>query len=146
MAWYDSVIDTVKDTASSLFGGSSSPYTPRSTGGNPYGNMQSTLQNYQKQQSSGGILDMLGDLGQSALGGIKSAFTDSKGNIDYSRVAAAGGALGDYLGLFDTPQQKVGYQGKIPTYTATRMQVPNTYDPARRPGSGGQRYFTDVSF
>ena len=26
------------------------------------------------------------------------------------------------------------------------MQVPNTYDPARRPGSGGQRYFTDVSF
>tara|TARA_R100001443_G_scaffold52643_1_gene64387 strand:- start:1414 stop:2451 length:1038 start_codon:yes stop_codon:yes gene_type:complete len=39
-----------------------------------------------------------------------------------------------------------GYQGKIPTYTATRTQVPNTYDPDRRPGSGGQRYFTDVSY
>ena len=26
------------------------------------------------------------------------------------------------------------------------MQVPNTYDPDRRPGSGGQRYFTDTKF
>ena len=150
MAWYDSVIDTVKDTASSLFGGSSkpssggSPYTSYSQlSGNPFGQAGMTQTS---QAGSGGILDMLGDLGQSALGGIKSAFTDSEGKIDYSRVAAAGGALGDYLGLFDTPQQRVGYQGKIPTYTATRMQVPNTYDPARRPGSGGQRYFTDVSF
>ena len=39
-----------------------------------------------------------------------------------------------------------GYQGSIPTYTATRTQVPNTYDPNRRPGSGGQRHFTDVNF
>ena len=145
MAWYDSVIDTVKDTASSLFGGSSggSPYTSYSQlSGNPSGGSINPM----IPSSSGGILDMLGDLGRSALGGITGAFTDSKGDIDYSRIAAAGGALGDYLGLFDTPEQKVGYQGKIPDYTATRLQVPNTYDPERRPGSGGQRYFTDVSF
>lgn len=149
MAWYDSVIDTVSGAASSLFGGSSKP----SSGGSPYtsysqlsGNPSAGSINPMAQSSSGGILDMLSGLGQSALGGITGAFTDSKGNIDYSRIAAAGGALGDAFGLFDTPQQKVGYQGKIPTYTASRMQVPNTYDPARRPGSGGQRYFTDVSF
>ena len=40
----------------------------------------------------------------------------------------------------------VGYQGKIPDYTATRTRVPGTYDPNRRPGSGGQRYFTDIGF
>jgi len=39
-----------------------------------------------------------------------------------------------------------GYQGEIPSYTATRQQVPGTYDPNRRPGSAGQRYFTDVNF
>ena len=96
MAWYDSVIDTVKDTASSLFGGSSkpssggSPYTSYSQlSGNPFGQAGMTQTS---QAGSGGILDMLGDLGQSALGGIKSAFTDSEGKIDYSRVAAAGGA------------------------------------------------------
>jgi len=147
MAWYDSVVDTVSGAASSLFGGSSTPSTPQSTGGNPYGNMQSTLQNYQKQQSSGGIADILSGLGSSALGGITNMFQDDKGNLDYARILGAAGAGADALGLFgSTPQQKSGYQGKIPTYTASRMQVPNTYDPARRPGSGGQRYFTDVSF
>jgi hypothetical protein len=39
-----------------------------------------------------------------------------------------------------------GYQGKIPTYTASRQQVPGSFDPNRRPGSSGQRYFTDVRF
>ena len=39
-----------------------------------------------------------------------------------------------------------GYQGKIPNYTASRMQVPGTYDAARRPGSAGQRYFTDIDY
>jgi len=151
MAWYDSVLDTVSGAASSLFGGSSkpssggSPYTSYSQlSGNPFGQAGMTQTS---QSSSGGIADILSGLGSSALGGITNMFQDDKGNLDYARILGAAGAGADALGLFgSTPQQKSGYQGKIPTYTASRMQVPNTYDPARRPGSGGQRYFTDVSF
>tara|TARA_R110002012_G_scaffold266486_2_gene450055 strand:- start:1159 stop:2214 length:1056 start_codon:yes stop_codon:yes gene_type:complete len=34
----------------------------------------------------------------------------------------------------------------IPDYRGIRAVVPGTYDPKRRPGSGGQRYFTDVEY
>jgi|5_EtaG_2_1085323.scaffolds.fasta_scaffold01396_3 hypothetical protein len=34
----------------------------------------------------------------------------------------------------------------IPDYRGVRSIVPNTYDVDRRPGSGGQRYFTDMEF
>jgi hypothetical protein len=44
------------------------------------------------------------------------------------------------------PQEKVGYQGKIPEYTAVRERVPMTYDPTRRAGGSGQQYFTAPSF
>jgi hypothetical protein len=44
------------------------------------------------------------------------------------------------------PQEKVGYQGGIPEYTAVRERVPTTYDPNRRPGSSGQQYFTAPQF
>lgn len=40
----------------------------------------------------------------------------------------------------------MGYQGDIPRYSAVRQPVANTYDPNRRPGSGGRRYFTDTQF
>jgi hypothetical protein len=53
----------------------------------------------------------------------------------------------ELFGLTDSGRsQPVGYQGSIPSYTASRQQVPDTYDPARRPGSAGQRYFTDTQF
>ena len=39
----------------------------------------------------------------------------------------------------------VGYQGGVPTYNAVRAQVPLN-DPARRPGSSGQRYFSDTVY
>jgi len=98
--------------------------------------------------------------GTGLLEDIGSAFTDSKGNISGSKVAAAVGGIGSLLGstgaLGDDnvltkifgggSPQMTGYQGKIPSYTASRMQVPGTYDAARRPGSAGQRYFTDVNF
>jgi len=91
---------------------------------------------------------------------VGSLFTNKSGDIDYGKIAGGVGALGKvltdtgvigqdtYLGkLFGGPQiDKMGYQGKIPTYTASRMQVPGTYDPERRPGSAGQRYFTDINF
>ena len=56
------------------------------------------------------------------------------------------GAGAQYFGLNDPQVQKVGYQGEIPEYDMLRERVPGTYDPNRRPGSGGQRYFTDAKF
>mgnify|MGYP003634805146 CR=1 FL=1 len=54
-----------------------------------------------------------------------------------------GGALGDFA-QGEVPQ--VGYQGSIPEYDLEREVVPDTYDPNRRAGSGGQRYFTDAQY
>ena len=34
----------------------------------------------------------------------------------------------------------------IPDYKGIRAVVPDTYDPTRRAGSGGQRYYTDVEY
>ena len=56
------------------------------------------------------------------------------------------GAGAEYFGLNDPQVQKVGYQGEIPKYDMLRERVPGTYDPNRRPGSSGQRYFTDARF
>jgi hypothetical protein len=42
--------------------------------------------------------------------------------------------------------RSTGYQGGIPTLSAVRQQVPTPFDPNRRPGSGGRRYFTDTQF
>ena len=48
------------------------------------------------------------------------------------------------LGTGEAP--KVGYQGGIPKYEAVRERVSAPYDPNRRPGSGGQRYFSDTKY
>lgn len=56
------------------------------------------------------------------------------------------GGIGGAQGWFDSDQERVGYQGEIPRYDAIREAVPNTNDPNRRPGSNGQRYFTDTVF
>ena len=53
------------------------------------------------------------------------------------------GLFGDFTSG-EIPQ--TGYQGGIPEYTAQRQTVPSTYDPNRRPGSGGQRYFTQTQY
>ena len=77
-------------------------------------------------------------------------------DYDYGKILGAGtGAISagmqvaDLLG-FDvgggSGRQPAGYQGGIPNYTVGRQQVANTYDPERRPGSSGQRYFTDVRY
>lgn len=78
--------------------------------------------------------------------GVAGLFLDKNENVDWRKVAAAAGGL---YGLYQSnrPQEKVGYQGKIPSYTAVREAVPGSqYDPTRRPGSGGQRYFSDVKY
>jgi hypothetical protein len=51
--------------------------------------------------------------------------------------------------LTDREGPKVGYQGKIPDYTATRRQMDYSaadQESSRRPGSGGRKYFTDTFY
>ena len=50
------------------------------------------------------------------------------------------------LGLNDPQIQKTGDLGDVPRYDAVRERVPGTDDPLRRPGSSGQRYFTNTQF
>ena len=60
----------------------------------------------------------------------------------------AAGVVGGLMGAFGNTSpniQKVGFQGAIPRYTATRAAVPYAPNPNRRPGSGGRQYFTDVA-
>ena len=90
----------------------------------------------------GGVLQKVG---ADAFNSLKNTFMTKDGGVDWRSVAGAAGGL---YGLYQAnkPQEKVGYQGKIPEYTAVRERVPMTYDPTRRPGSSGQQYFTAPSF
>ena len=67
------------------------------------------------------------------------------------KIAASGAGVAQMLGLLpdDWTQANIptsGYQGGIPDLIASRQRVPGTYDPTRRSGSGGQRYFTDTVY
>lgn len=90
---------------------------------------------------SGGILDWLKSAGSSAL----SLFKNDDGSINTGLLSLLGGGAAALLGG-DSTVQRSGYQGGIPRYSAVREQVPATYDPDRRPGSGGQRYMSDVRY
>ena len=72
---------------------------------------------------------------------------DVLGNVSWGNV---GKLAGSYFinKAFDSggPDAGGGYQGDVPDYTAVRSRVANTYDPNRRPGSGGLRYFSDVQY
>ena len=64
-----------------------------------------------------------------------------------AQFLGTGAVLGQNLGLFGSDRQPdIGYQGTVPKYTAVRDRVANTFDPNRRPGSGGQRYFSDIRY
>lgn len=96
-----------------------------------------------EQLSLGG---RLAKLGSNVANQLVRTFQKSDGSTDWRKVAAAAGGL---YGLLQSnrPQERTGYQGKIPTYEAVREAVPGSqYDPTRRPGSGGQRYLTDVKY
>ena len=99
----------------------------------------------------------LGDLLTDGWNALKSSFSIDTGNknaagepiygTDWGQIASIGGLIGSATGMIGgntTPP--TGYQGSIPKYDAVRERVPNTYDPNRRPGSGGQRYFTDTQY
>mgnify|MGYP003123842710 CR=1 FL=1 len=61
-------------------------------------------------------------------------------------IGLGGSLLLNQTGLGQAQIPQTGYQGSIPDYTLQRERVPRTYDPNRRPGSGGQRYFTQTQF
>lgn len=61
-------------------------------------------------------------------------------------LSILGGSALSSFGFLDPEIEKTGYQGEIPDYTAVRERVQDTYDPNRRPGSSGQRFFSDTGF
>ena len=147
MAWYDELWDTygwggtayddndtsVQDTED-FFGGSPERY------------------NYLTGQSGGGsdLGSTIGDLLTTVVMPKTAPFKPSPPTTsDYINAAAMGiGGIGGLLfpDLLFGSNKPAGYRGSVPSYDAVRSRVPNTYDPNRRPGSGGQRYFSDVQF
>lgn len=86
----------------------------------------------------------------SLVGKLGSVFKDASGNTDWRRIASVAGGIAGASGLGGLTKAQdtgpKGYQGGIPEYAAIREQVPSTYDPNRRPGSGGRRYFSDMAY
>ncbi len=82
------------------------------------------------------------------VGGLLGGSGGSGGGTDIASLLGPL-ALTSFLkdrGAFDPDIAPVGYQGKIPEYTAVREQVTGRDDTDRRPGSGGRRYFSDTMY
>jgi len=93
------------------------------------------------------FLDSLTGFGGTAITEAQNMFTNKDGSYDWTNIGAIAGMTGSALGLFgDAGAAATGYQGTIPELDVVRERVPNTYNPDGRPGSGGQRYFTDVQY
>ena len=81
--------------------------------------------------------------GSGGGGGVGEFFQRFGGPL----VGLAALGLGVSQGRKDREQnQPRGYQGEIPDYEFVREQVQDTFMPDRRPGSRGQRYFSDYQF
>jgi hypothetical protein len=71
----------------------------------------------------------------------------SDGDLDLNKILAVIGGIGGAQGWFDSDQKSMGYQGKIPSYTASRGVVPGAQSgEGRRPGGEGQQYFSDTYY
>jgi hypothetical protein len=95
------------------------------------------------------VTELQKSLPAQAWNAIKGAFTKTDGTVDWKALAAAGGGvagLATSLKNQSNPTPLTGYQGKIPQLTAVQQQVAGTNDPTRRPGSSGQRYFSDLLY
>jgi len=81
------------------------------------------------------------------LGGGDTNFNDVLGSVNWQGVGSlAGSYFLSNSGFANSDAPQTGYQGSVPRYTAVRERVADTYDPNRRPGSSGQRYFTDTQY
>lgn len=88
-------------------------------------------------QTSSGLAKVFADVAKAL--GLKSP----------TQLAALAGAAGGGLSALLNKgggQRPTGYMGSIPSYAAVREQVPYEADSARRPGSAGRQYFTDVKY
>tara|TARA_A100000172_G_C3014274_1_gene100913 strand:+ start:276 stop:959 length:684 start_codon:yes stop_codon:yes gene_type:complete len=83
----------------------------------------------------------------SLTGGVGAAADFIGGSALGQGIGSLGaGLLLKQFGQLGDKPPVVGYQGKVPNYTAVREQVPMQQDPNRRPGSGGRRYFSDIMY
>jgi hypothetical protein len=108
-------------------------------------NNDSTFSNA-NSPSNAEILSSIG-LGPNALTSALNKLFGS--NMTGKQLAAmagiAGGGIAGLMGGLNPKAQKVGYQGGIPKYDATRNMV-TAPAAGRRPGAGGTRYGGDVTF
>tara|TARA_R110002012_G_scaffold161938_2_gene324188 strand:- start:1114 stop:2745 length:1632 start_codon:yes stop_codon:yes gene_type:complete len=83
----------------------------------------------------------------SGLFGISDSEYDAfaAANPEITKLASLGlsNAMSDYV---QPNVPKVGYQGKIPEYTAVRNRMPLSFGGDRRPGESGRQYFTDTFY
>tara|TARA_R110000851_G_scaffold286523_1_gene440374 strand:- start:195 stop:851 length:657 start_codon:yes stop_codon:yes gene_type:complete len=79
---------------------------------------------------------------------IINAVTSNAGGIidTVAPLAVTAGINTFFPDAMEAQREMAGFQGEIPNYSASRQRVPNTYDPLRRSGSSGQRYFTDMQY
>lgn len=92
------------------------------------------------------IGNLVSNFGQSAVKALANSFKKPDGSVDWKSLATLGGGILAASGFGSSKQQPTGYQGKIPSYTAVRERVEAPVEEGRRPGSGGQRYFSDVRY
>lgn len=74
---------------------------------------------------------------QEALGLVNAGGLSSLGDVESQFNAAGNPVASSNFGNVD---------GSVPNYSYQRARVPGTYKPERRPGSRGQRYFSDAAF
>ena len=79
---------------------------------------------------------------------LSSVLGTGKGGVNLGQLGLGLGlaSLLKDRGAFSPNVKPVGYQGKVPRYTAVREEVTGRDDADRRPGSAGRRYFSDTIF
>jgi hypothetical protein len=76
---------------------------------------------------------------------LKKLFTNKDGTVNLQALAGIGGGLAGLLGAGKTSNIPIGYQGKMPVYTANRvMSQPVKFDPSK--GAMGQNYGGDAQY
>jgi len=104
----------------------------------------------------GDFWDWAANAAGAAVETVVDFFKTDDGGVDWAKIAPllgtflasrAGGSdtIADFIGL-DSDQGPMGYMEGIPEYEVMREPVAGTYDPNRRPGSRGQRYFTQTRY
>lgn len=93
---------------------------------------------------SGFVDSIFGD--DAALSFLGDLFQNDKGELNLGLLSLLGsGAIGA-MGGFGADTPRVGYQGGIPKYTASRTRTTPSPMPMPKPGDPGRRYFSDVQY